>query len=363
MVNIRKAQVDSSVVVGIIVVLAIVSVVGVGIYYFGFVSPRRAALSSAKESAKDTLNDSLATVDTSQARKATKTYKARIQEAGSKSKVTSIVEKISSTYEVESKREELLNMVSNATQGSFYTLDNLQDNLKEEVNSKSTLSQLKGYESQLKASVSSEWKNLHSEVIENISDNSIVMVKQNSKLSEAHLAKENALSHVQEKSWKVLKGLKFKEMNSYAVPVIDKFERNPTIKAGSAIDVYEYDYENGTMTRRVQDMEVLNVIYPKDVFSSVSWSKTEEGTSYSYSTDVWEEIKAYEADAPSGANSEWNDWASSVISKAREGANLGSFDLQPIYVVKVSEDNVAKSLTQIEQYQTGEKDIVLLAQT
>ncbi|KXA91303.1 hypothetical protein AKJ63_01685, partial [candidate division MSBL1 archaeon SCGC-AAA259D18] len=57
----------------------------------------------------------------------------------------------------------------------------------------------------------------------------------------------------------------------------------------------------------------------------------------------------------------WADWAQRVVSLARDNANLGDYDLQAIYVVEVSEPEVARDLIKIEQFQTDLKDVALLA--
>ncbi|KXA91403.1 hypothetical protein AKJ63_01485, partial [candidate division MSBL1 archaeon SCGC-AAA259D18] len=113
MIDIPKAQIDSSVIVGVVVVLAIIGVAAFSVYYFGFVKPERAELEDARKSAERTLNNTLATVDTPQAQEATEFYEAQIKEAESEEKITSLVVEITSTFELESKREELLSKAKN----------------------------------------------------------------------------------------------------------------------------------------------------------------------------------------------------------------------------------------------------------
>lgn len=255
----------------------------------------------------------------------------------------------------------MLDSAYTGTHGSFYTLDSLYDNLKNQINSKTTLSQLNNIESDVDESLNSAWEELHTEVIEGLSATEIVRIQQDSPLSEAYTTKENALSSIQEKSWEKLREFKFRKSNSFELPIMDTFERTPTLETGDKVDVYEYNYENKTMTLRVQNTEVLKVIYPKDVLSAVSWSKSEGDTSYTYSTDVWEEIKANQADSPSGSNSSWDEWAESVVTTAKNEANLGDYDLQAIYVLEITESGIAKELTQVEQFESGTKDVVLIA--
>lgn len=103
----------------------------------------------------------------------------------------------------------------------------------------------------------------------------------------------------------------------------------------------------------------LVLCYPKSSLSSISWSYSGDGDSFSFSTNVWEEIKASEAGA-TGASSNWSDWAQSFVEIARDKANLGDYNLQAIYVVEVTEDNVAEALMQAEQYPDEKRDVLIL---
>lgn len=353
-----RGQVDSSVVVGVVVILAIASVAVFGVYYFGFVRPDRGELDDAKSSATQTLNRTLGKVNTSQATVAVATYKARIQEADSKEGVTSVVNNIVSAYKREAKREELLSLVENATKGSFYELSDVYADLKSEINDSSTLDGLKELENTIESTVNSAWRDLHTKAINDIPDDDLVMLQADSPLSEAYMPKENATSLVQEESWPVLRELKFRETNTFEVPIVDTFRRVPTVEENSNVDIYEY--ENGNLIRRVKNTKVLQIIYPMKTLSSIDWSFIEDNPlQHRYLTDVWKEIKASEAGSYE-ASSDWSDWAQSVIEIAREKANLGYYDLQAIYVVEVTEDEIAKNLMQIEQYQSESKDVLIL---
>lgn len=360
--TISKGQIDRSVIIGIVVVLAIVSAAGFGIYYFGIMKPRQEELQRAKKSALRTLEDELEPINTNQADQATKNYEAKIEGAETKSKVTNIASDMDTVIERESTREELMTIVKNGTQGPFYphALDEIYNNLREEVKAESTISGLKTLRNTIEKQLTEAWTDIHKQAIENISDKTVVMLKKNSDISEVNMTKENALEYVNEKKWRTLQGLQFREINSFMVPIIQEFKRVPSVDPGDRVDIYEYNSEEDKMNERVTNTEVLNVIYPKDILSSISWSKREGDQSYSYSTELWEEIKAEKAGA-AGAKSKWDDWARSVIQAAREEANLGDFDLKPIYVVQITGDNVARDLMHIEQFQNGTRDIVLVA--
>lgn len=356
-----KGQVETSVIVGIIVVLAIVSAVGFSVYYFGFVQPRRKQLQNSKDSTISTLEQTLGSVDTNQAQQASASYKAKIETAGSKSEVSSLASEVASIYQRESTREELLSsIVKDGTHGSFYTLSNLYDALRNQVNSKSTLSQLESLRSELESEMTQAWIDLHEEAIGNILENDLVRIEKDSPAEEAYISKENALKSLQEQSWETLQKTKFMEKNTFKVPIVDTFQRVPTLKPGDKVDIYEYNSGKDRMTRRVVNTEVLDVIYPVDTISSISWTKSVGKQSYSYSTDVWREIKASEAGS-GDAKSSWSDWAQTVVDIAREEANIGSYDLQAIYVVEITNDNIAKTLMQIEEFQSDANDVVLIA--
>ncbi len=360
MSTISKGQVDTSVIVGVVVVLAIISAAGFGIYYFGFIRPRQKQLQEAQESALMEVEDKLGTVNTSQAEEKTVTYKARIQEAETKSKVTDLVEGMMEIYERESIREELLTMVRDGTHGSFCTLGDLYKELRNKVTSKSELSQLEALRSTIEESLNNAWTDLHTQTVEDIQGEGIVEIKKNSLISESYMTKENAVEHIEGGTWEELQGLQFREKNTFMIPIIETFERATPIDPGDKVDIYEYNSAEETMAKRVQNTEVLNVVYPKDTISSISWNKNEGGSSSSYSTDVWSEIKAGIAGSGS-ASTEWNDWAQNVIQTARDDANIGDYSLEAIYVVEITEDNIAMDLTHIEQFQSGTKDLVLVS--
>ncbi len=355
----QEGKVDSSVVVGVVVVLAIIGAVGYGVYYFGFVKAEREELQEAKDSATNTLAKTLAQVKTEESQAKTREYLAQIQAADSKGEVASIVNEINSSYEIEKKRKELITQIEKATQGHFYELEELNQSLKKQINSATSLNALTAAETELNDKLNSEWRSIHLSQIGTIYENYVVMVRQDSPLYEIHYAKSEARSFVLNKNWEVLKEAKFRAPNSYMVPIINEFQKTPTLEEGSRVDVYEYDPENKTLIQRVQNAEVLKIIYPKDVISSIAWSYNQDGATHRFSTDVWEEIKASKAGFEE-ANSEWEDWAKSVIEAARDDANIADYDLQVIYVIDITDDEVAKIVTNVE-HQQSKKDIVLVA--
>lgn len=376
MIIIQKGKVDVSVVIGAAVVFAIIGAAIFGVYYFAFVKPAQEELEDTKTSALNTLDSTLAKVDTSQANTATATYRTQIQGAGSKDEVTSIAEEVATAYARESKREELLNTVESATKGSFYSttgtgdttkvqaLAALSSSLTNDVNSKTTLSQLEEYEQgeTISSQANTTWKNLHTSILENLSDNRVGVRRRDSPEHVIYMSKDNAQNIIQTSSWSSLREMRIEGTGSYEIPIVDTFQRTPTIKADTTVDVYMYDYKSENLSLRVGSVTVSKVIYPKDLLGTISWSLSDGATSYSYSTDVWEAIKAAKAGDSEAANVEWSNYAQELMNSARN-ANVGDYDLQALYVVNIPNQRDAETITQYEQYQTSTKDIILLAHT
>lgn len=364
MINIQKGKVDSSVIIGAAVVFAVIGAAIFGVYYFAFVVPSRNELEDSKSSALNSLDSTLGSVNTSKAESKTIDYKAQIKEADSKSEVTTIMQEVSSLYELESTREQLLNTAKNATHGSFYTLDSLYENLQSEIKSMTTLTELQNFEESrtISKQATAEWKELLSGVLGGITENEVVMSKVNTPLYWEYMSKSNAEDLVQSKTWEELKKLDFDSSGSYAIPVLDTYERAPTIEPGSTVDVAVYDYESENFKLIGGSTTVLNVIYSKDSLGSVEWYVTDGDQSNSYSTNVWEAIKAATAGDSDAANIQWTDYARDVIQNGQE-AGVGNYGLQALYVVKVSTQDQAEALTYYEQYSTETKDVILLPHT
>lgn len=363
MIEIKKGRADKSVIIGAAVVFGIIGIAIFGVYYFAFAMPAQKELKNAKDHAQNMLSK-LGGVDTSQAQTKAADYGDQIREAKSKNEITSIVREITTIYERESTREELLNTAKIATNGSFYTLSELYRKLMSEINSKSTLQQLESYKQEgiISSQASSAWKELLTNIIENIPENELVMRRRNTPVYWEYMPKDEALALVQSESWQNLRELTFEKAESYAVPILDTFQRAPTILPGSTVDVAVYDYSTENLTSIGVGTTVLKVIYPKDVLGAISWSLTDGDTSHSYRTELWEAIKAATAGDSEAANVDWSDYAEDLMKSAQD-AGVGDYDLQALYVVKVSAQSDAEILTKYEQYMNESKDIILIAHT
>ncbi len=355
----ERGQVDTSVIVGIVVVLAVVSAVSFGVYYFGFVRPRRAELEEVKTSEIQEISSTLGEYDSSAAGK----YKSQVRAAGSKDEVASVMSEMYDVYELEERRNELLQLSKKLTHGSFYTLDSLYSDFKSQINAKETISGLNSLESEIISSAESEWENIHLSQISSISDSGkLVMRKKNTPIFwKDGVAENEARDTVKASDWRKLREMKFEKSGSYAVPIVDTFERTPTVGPETTVDIGLYNHQTENLQIIGEDSDVINVIYSKDTLGTISWSESEDGTSHSYSTNLWEKIKAQEANV-GAASGVGEDWASNLVQKAANN-NIGDWDLEAVYIVNVPAQGDAAYISKYEQYKSDTHDIVILPQT
>lgn len=363
MICIAKGRVDVSVVVGVIVVFAIIGVVIFGVYYFLIYAPAQQRLEDAKIDALGYLDETLGSVATPQAETAAASYRAQIQDAGSPDEVAAIRSEVASAYNCESKRADLLSEVELATNGTFYSFSDLASGLKSEINAKTTLGELKSYgqSDTIGDQATSEWRSLHTSIIGNLPENRVVMRRYDSPNYVQYMTKDEALSYVQESDWSLLRELRFEDASSYEVPILDTFQRIPTVQPGSTVDVYVYDSSTGDLSPRVIGTTVRSVVYPKEELGLITWTFIDGETSYSYSTDLWEAIEAATAGDTEAAMVDWQHYAQELMESALN-AGIGDFDLQALYIIEVPAQEDAAELTRYEQYMTPVKDIILLAQ-
>ncbi len=337
--------------------LAVVSAAGFGVYYFGFVRPRRAQLEETKTSSIEEISSTLGEYDSSAAGE----YKTRVRSAGSQDEVSTIMSEMYDAYEVEKKKEELLQLAKDLTQGTLEeSLESLYNDFKSQINAEDTLSGLNDLEQEMESTAESEWRQVHLSQIESIAGaDKIVMRKRNTPIFwKDGLAENDARAIVNDSSWEELRKMKFEESGSYAIPIMDTYGRAPTVEEGSIVDVGLYNRENENLEIIGEDSIVEKVIYTKDM-GAISWSESEGGTSNNYSTDLWEEIKALEANI--GAASDLDGWAADVIAEANNN-NIGDFQLEAIYVVNVPAQGDAKIVSKFQNYKEETHDIVILPQ-
>lgn len=334
-----------------------------GVYYFLIYAPAQQRLEDAKVDALGYLDGTLGSIVTSRAETAAAGYRTQIMNADSPEEVAAIRSEITSAFNCESKRADLLAEVELATNGTFYSFPDLEESLKSEINAMTTLSELQSYEEsgKIDEQATSRWRSKLTGVIGTLSEDRIVMRRRNSPNYVQYMTKEEAIeNYIQANSWSVLRELRFEPAGSYEVPILDTFQRAPTVLPGSVVDVYVYDYSTGEMSLKVGGTTVRSVIYPREQLGTISWTFVDGETSYSYSTDVWEAIKAATAGDPEAASIDWERYAKDLMQSALD-AGIGDFSLQALYMIEVPAREDAAELMQYEQFMTPAKDIVLLA--
>ena len=364
-----RREIDVRPIIGAVVVFSIIGAIIFGIYYFAIARPAAEELEQAKLSALDQIN-SLASIGTDQASTAASSYSAQVQAAGSKSEVESILVNVTATTQLEQKRKELLDKVDTATNGTYYSVTStsgttavpalvtLLQTLKPEINDEQTEEELEAYELEIDSQATSTWRTLHTDIIKNITDNRIERWK-NSPASGGYISKDNALAYVAEETWETLRKLKFEEASTVEVPILDTFQRTPTIKPGSIVNIYVYDIGTDNMSELWTNVTVRNVIYSQADIATIAWTLTDGTATHSYSVNMWETIKAAAAGDAEAAAVAWQNYGADVMDRARS-ANIGKYDVSVIYMVEVP-DVIGEKIIQYELHMTETKDVILIA--
>ena len=362
-------NIDVRSIIGAVVVLLIIGSIIFGVFYFFAIKPAAEGLESSKLSALFRIND-LSSIGTSQAVSSASTYSARIQAATSTAEIESVLAEVNTSIQLEQRREELLDRAVTVTSGTYYSasstgdatqkeaLSTLLANLQAEINAKTTLSELLEYETSgtIYNRATTTWRNLLEDLISGIQNESLVMTR-GSPPTWSFKSKSDALAYVAESSWQVLCELDFEGTSYVEVPISDTANRSPTIRAGCLVNIYLYDTETGTMRMIVENATVSRVLYSIEDLATVAWSLSSENAAYSYSTNVWEALKAAAAGSETAALEMWEDYGSNLMNSALE-ANVLDFTVNAIYVVKVP-TLAGESIVQYEFYESATKDIVL----
>ena len=372
MISIAKKKVDVRPILGAVVVFIIIAAAVGGIYYVAILSPAAGALEAAKASARSQVN-SLSSLGTSQAASSASSFSARIQAAGSTTEVDSIKTEVSVAIPLEQARKALLSTVSTATTGLYYSatgssgttqvpaLADLVSTLQAGVNSKTSLDALSSYQSEISTQATSTWRTVLAGIINQLADNLLIMTA-GSEHYEGSISKENALAYMENRDWQELRMLKFVEDPMVQVPVLDTFQRTPTLKKGSIVRVYIYDMDTENLALRYTNAVVDNVIYSQSDLGTISWTTTTVTggitTTSSYTTSMWDTIKAAAAGNADAIAVGWQGYGADVMDRALS-ANIGSYTLNAIYVIKVSE-NIGEEVAKAEFQQTDTKDVILL---
>jgi len=362
---IARREIDFRPIIGAVVVFGIIGAVIFGIYYFGVAKPAAEEFEQAKLSALNQINSTLAVIGTDQASDAASRYSAEVQDAGSKSEVNAILVEVASTAQLEQKRKELLDKVATATNGTYFTaadvpeLAALSQSLKEKINAMTSRSQMEAYEPQIDNQAASTWRTHFTNLIGNFTASKIAMLRMNSLRYGEWMSKDDALAYVAGEIWQTLRKLKFENPSTVEVPVLDTFQRTPTIKPNSTVKIYVYDIATDNMRPIWGNATVGSVIYSQSDIATIEWALTDGATTQSYSVNVWESIKAAAAGDADAAAVAWQDYGVDVMDRARS-ANIGEYGVSVIYVVEVPDD-IGAEITQYELHMTSTKDVILVA--
>ncbi len=365
MTVIAKGQrTDVRAAVGVVVVFAIIGAAIFGVYYFLFERPAAEELEQEKLMALAEITSNLSDIGTDQASQAASEYKARVQDAGSKSDINAIFVEVASTAQLEQKRRELLDRTREATNGTYITttdvqeLSTLSQSLREEINKITSISKLEEYEPQIDSKATLTWRAYFIGSIGKMTENQIVMYR-NSPVYGEYMSKEDALAYVRGQAWDVLRKLKFEDHSTIEVPVLDTFQRTPTIKPNSVVKIYIYDIETGEMRPLWGNATVTSVIYSKSDLGVIIWAMTEGDTTKSYSVNMWETIKAAAAGSTEAATVAWQNYGMDVMDQARS-ANIGDYEVSVIYVVEVP-DAIGEEIVKCELHMSDTRDVILVA--
>ncbi len=361
---IPRREIDVRPVVGAAVIFVLIGVIVLGIYYFALARPRALKLEDAKASALRQINLTLAPIGTDQATAAASSYSAQVREAGSESEVESILVGVTSTAKLERKRKELLGVVDTAANGTYYSassvpaLAKLLQDLSAGVNAKGTESELDAYKTVIDNQATSTWQAHFTGLIEQMVGENLVMTQSNSLPFGEYVSKSEALARVGGHTWQTLRRMKFENHSTIQVPVTDTLSRAPSIKPGSTVKVYVYDKTAENLYLLYANATVRYVIFSSEDLATIAWTLAYDTVSKSYSTNMWEALKAAAAGSTDAAAIDWREFSKDLIERALS-AGVEKFDVATIYVVEVP-DAYGELILKFELFQSAVKDIVLV---
>lgn len=366
MINIARREIDVRPIIGAVVVFLIIGSIIFGIYYFAIAKPAADALQSAKESALSQVASSLGTIGTDKAASAALTYTAQIQAAGSTSDVNAILNEVVVATQREQQRKTLLDEIAAATTGVFHTaadvpaLASLRDTLTAGVNELTTIGQIQSYATTIDNQATTTWRNFFTEFVGAFGEN-VVMKQQNSSPTWWSMSKENALNYISTWTWETLRKITFLSTRYVQVPISDTVNRAPTVVAGSKVDVCYYDTSLENMNILYKDATVLDVFYSYTDIATIAWTLSYGTTSQSYSTNIWETIKAAAAGSSEAAAVGWSAYGSDVMNRATQ-ADIINTAVNVIYTVEVPEET-GTLILEYELHESATKTVVLMART
>lgn len=349
-------------VLGAVVFFLIIGIVGFFAYHFLLIKPRTEKLETERTSALSEVGSLYTNLNTPQAISARQEYSSGITSAKTPEEIQQILADARAVASRERKRQELLARVDEAANGMYHSsqdapeLSYAASILKDQINSKTTLAELQALEPTINQEMTSAWRNYFSRRLEELENSKRVWLVVEGK-SWLSMSIENAAEYIQSKSWTDLKKLDITSTTLVEVPVQDIFSRTPNVRPGKLVNIYLYDPSSRQTTLLVGNARILGAVYPQEVLSSISWSYSTDTTSYSYTTDVWETIKARMAGSTQAAAVSIDNFANRVIDSGLNAA-LGMYQLSVIYRVEVPEE-AGRIIVQCELHETS-KDIILV---
>jgi len=348
-------------------VFLITGLVAFGVYYFLIAKPAAEVLTASKMTALGQTNILVSTGTQAAILKASG-YSTRIQDAGSVTEVQAILVEVNAAIQVEQTRGELLDLIAAAADGTYYSatggagkietpeLAELWETLTAEVNAKTTEAELEACRAAINSQANLAWRNLLNCELSKLGDN--VAMFMNSPVSGGYLTKPEARNYIAGLGWETLRKLKFEACGTVEVPVLDSFQRAPTIRPGSTVNIYVYDAGSGTMENLWFNARVNNVAYSQTDIARISWILTGVSTTDSFSVDIWETIKAAVTGNAGAAGIDWSGYGGDVVERALS-ANIGLYTLPIICLVEVP-DEIGRLIAQYEFQETSVKDIILV---
>lgn len=361
-------KIDARPIVGAAVVFLIIGLVAFGIYYFLIAKPAAEELTISKLAAFDRIN-SLMSIGTEAATLKALDCSSRVKQAGSVDEVQTILVEVNAAIQLEQLRKELLDLVAAAADGAYYSADGgagkitapelveFRETMMAEVNAKVTLAELEACRAKINERATVIWRSLHSAELGKLGDN--VAMFSGGAVSGGYLTKAEARSYIAELGWEALQKLKFEEYGTVEVPVLDTFQRTPTLRAETRVNIYVYDVATGAMENLWFNAVVRTVVYSQTDIARIAWILSEGTTTGTYSTDMWEVLKALTAGSEGVENISWQGYGAEVVRRGLE-ANLGHYPLQVIYVVEVP-DEIGRLIAQYEFQESSVKDVILVA--
>ncbi|TDA32171.1 MAG: hypothetical protein DSO02_03585 [Hadesarchaea archaeon] len=357
----RRKERDWRPILGAAVVFSLIGLAFFSAYLFLWARPAEEDLREAKTSALQQVSSGLAKVPTDQARSLAQQFSAGIKRAKSVGEVGSILVEVNAALVRERTRENLLRLVQLASNGTYHSASNvpllssLASELRKEVNSKNTLSELQAMQEEIGRRATDVWREFLLGLISSI-ENERVIMRHNSPTSWIYLTKENARELVLSRDWTFLRELHFEGTEELEVPVLSPLKVSPSVLPGSRVNLYVYDLQRDNMFLLVGNATVTKVMSSEADLRTINWSRTVGTTSSSYSMDIWETLKAAAGGSTEAGALDLKDYLPKVLGSLQE-VGAGNLNLTMVYLVRVPRE-AGELILRYEFYQTNLKDVI-----